>query len=235
MHRQDAIANATSGAVKRVFGGGARIAQDNHHSTNFRKGGNFSRGNGENQNVQEHQRGYKGKRENKEKANAIEKPQKPPEKISLFDFLENKLLVNETTKIVGDSLLAKQEVQKAFTQQKDAQKNVMMPYPGMYQQSYSYNSTPKTAPNNYRKNSETSTNLFQNSKHVNNSTNPLEAVTKSFEKVSLNSQFASRSLQQHLNLVKNKNEDFKPKINTNQNWKVGDICLAKYWEDGKVV
>ncbi|KAF2880973.1 hypothetical protein ILUMI_25189 [Ignelater luminosus] len=226
VHRQDAIANATSGAVKRVFGGGARIAQDNQ-LTNFRKGGNFARGNNENQNMQEYQRGYKSKRENKEKVNANEKPQKPPEKISLFDFLENKLLVNENTKSVGDSSLLKQEVQRINTQQKDPQRNnVMMPNPGIYQQNYSSNNASKTASN-----SENSTNLFQHNKHVNNSN--IEAVTKGFGKVSLNSQFASRSLQQHLNLAKNKNENFKPKTNTNQNWKVGDLCLAKYWEDGK--
>lgn len=57
------------------------------------------------------------------------------------------------------------------------------------------------------------------------------------EKISLNSQFASRSLRQHLNLdPPRRNEDITYRKNSPQNfdWNVGDTCLAKYWEDGKV-
>lgn len=60
-------------------------------------------------------------------------------------------------------------------------------------------------------------------------------------KVSMNSQFVSRSLRQHLNLGSGKkSEDVKEtdfsnkEMNEERLWQVGDEILAKYWEDGKV-
>ncbi|KAG5898304.1 hypothetical protein JTB14_022993 [Gonioctena quinquepunctata] len=59
-------------------------------------------------------------------------------------------------------------------------------------------------------------------------------VANNVEKMSLNSQFASRSLRQHLNLgPTKKNDDFGNSEGVNCILNVGDECLAKYWEDGK--
>lgn len=64
----------------------------------------------------------------------------------------------------------------------------------------------------------------------------VNSLTNSMGRLSVNSQFASRSLKQHLNLNKTKKEETvvaaaAPK---SAEWKIGDNCLAKYWEDGKV-
>ncbi|VEN38143.1 unnamed protein product [Callosobruchus maculatus] len=68
--------------------------------------------------------------------------------------------------------------------------------------------------------------------------NEVDAVTENLGKVSLNSQFASRSLRQHLNLSSNKKNEVSAQSTTQPAhngdcFKIGDVCLAKYWEDGK--
>nr|CAI5820686.1 unnamed protein product [Callosobruchus analis] len=77
----------------------------------------------------------------------------------------------------------------------------------------------------------------QSSSNVVNSYD-VDAVTENLSKVSLNSQFASRSLRQHLNLSSNKKSEIavQPTMqpaHSGDSYKIGDICLAKYWEDGK--
>lgn len=61
----------------------------------------------------------------------------------------------------------------------------------------------------------------------------IQDTTHLMTKMSLNSQFATRSLRQHLNLGAS-----KPPVNGvdsgQTSWNIGDKCLAKYWEDGKV-
>lgn len=62
-------------------------------------------------------------------------------------------------------------------------------------------------------------------------------LSNSVSKLSLNSQFASRSLRQHLNLGANRKSEEPPKrgeIVQNNVFNIGDECMAKYWEDGKV-
>ncbi|GJQ86622.1 hypothetical protein Trydic_g15726 [Trypoxylus dichotomus] len=79
--RQDAIAEASSGAIKKVFGGGVRQIQ--------------------NVNQMREKKPYNSKEKVKEKRvkKELQKEErlqtKPPEKVSLFDFLENKLPTSE--------------------------------------------------------------------------------------------------------------------------------------------
>ncbi|XP_028132204.2 tudor domain-containing protein 3 [Diabrotica virgifera virgifera] len=67
--------------------------------------------------------------------------------------------------------------------------------------------------------------------------NDVNHITQETQRMSINSQFASRSLRQHLNLNPNtprKNEDYAAKgEDTMHGCNVGDEVLAKYWEDGK--
>lgn len=63
----------------------------------------------------------------------------------------------------------------------------------------------------------------------------IDNTTQLMTKMSLNSQFASRSLRQHLNLGLPKQNQTNNNLNEPRNtWNIGDACLAKYWEDGKV-
>ncbi|CAH1159797.1 unnamed protein product [Phaedon cochleariae] len=64
----------------------------------------------------------------------------------------------------------------------------------------------------------------------------MDDLTQGMEKITVNSQFASRSIRQHLNLggQKKNEENLKKNEETNSlTWNIGDECLAKYWEDGK--
>lgn len=66
----------------------------------------------------------------------------------------------------------------------------------------------------------------------------VESVTDAVNKMSLNSQFASRSLRQHLNFSqKGERRETNDKTDADDkiNWKIGDHCLAKYWEDKRVM
>ncbi|KAI4464865.1 survival of motor neuron-related-splicing factor 30-related [Holotrichia oblita] len=79
--RQDAIAEASTGAVKKVFGGGVRQIQSAHQMKE-KKPYSFKE--------------KLNERKAKKELQKEEKIQtKPPEKVSLFDFLENKLPTNE--------------------------------------------------------------------------------------------------------------------------------------------
>lgn len=63
----------------------------------------------------------------------------------------------------------------------------------------------------------------------------IDNTTQLMTKMSLNSQFASRSLRQHLNLGLPKQNQTNNNLDESRNtWNIGDSCLAKYWEDGKV-
>lgn len=86
MLRKGAITEATAGGTKKVFGGGSKqILQQEVKKTQSYPVEKFQK---------------RGKREPKE---ASEKPQKPPEKVSLFDYLETKLTVPETSKVVPEN------------------------------------------------------------------------------------------------------------------------------------
>nr|XP_023030498.1 tudor domain-containing protein 3 [Leptinotarsa decemlineata] len=66
------------------------------------------------------------------------------------------------------------------------------------------------------------------------SQNEINDVANSIEKISVNSQFASRSLRQYLNLGQVKKSEISgSKELVDSKWKIGDDCLAKYWEDGQ--
>lgn len=97
--------------------------------------------------------------------------------------------------------------------------------------------------NNYQHNTEHTPSFQQDS--VSNSNlnrklhqrhNDTNHISQEVQKMSLNSQFASRTLRQHLNLGSStrKNDEITNKVEDNgPTWNVGDEVLAKYWEDGK--
>lgn len=194
LQRQDAIAEATSGAVKKVFGGGAKPVQP---APPPRSRPDFS--------------GKDKKSKTKLGAKDVdEKPLKPSERVSLFDFLEDKLPPNEASNGNATPL----EPVRFVNDSNQRSKNRTYPKPDQY--------NPNKIKNEVRPQASFN--------KINESVNGL---SNSFEKMALNTQFASRSLKQHLNLgpqKKNSVEDAGSIM-----WKVGDDCVAKYWEDGKVV
>uniref|UniRef100_A0A1Y1NI80 Survival of motor neuron-related-splicing factor 30 n=2 Tax=Photinus pyralis TaxID=7054 RepID=A0A1Y1NI80_PHOPY len=138
IQRQDAINVVATGAVKKVFGGGSKTVP----LVGSRRPYN-------------NERGYK-KRDFKEKNVEV---QKAPDKVSLFNFLENKLQTNDN----------------------DNKRNHTLP--------------PKS-------------NVDKKKDNVNDAI--LHAVQRSFEKTSISD---------------NNSGTWR--------WKIGDLCMAKYWEDNK--
>lgn len=71
--------------------------------------------------------------------------------------------------------------------------------------------------------------------HQNPSQNAeVQQLTNNFSKMSVNNEFASRSLRQHLNLGPPKRQFLQGSQGTVPNsLNIGDQCMAKYWEDGK--
>lgn len=61
-----------------------------------------------------------------------------------------------------------------------------------------------------------------------------DALATSMRSLSVNGAYASRTLKQHLNLSAPPPKD-DPEANHDNavSWKVGDYCMAKYWEDNK--
>lgn len=234
VQRKDAIAEASTGAVRKVFGGGSKKTnnlQQQQHEISERK----PRVNRE--------RNTKERTEQKD----LEKTQKPPERVSLFHFLEEKLPANEIPE--AKTSFYESRSNNEHSNRKPYQKensfpaqnhrgnkpnltnsnkqfeNVERP-PRFYNNSKNY--TPRTA-NGYVQPKPAAAAVNQNRTTASNS---VDAITNNMEKVSLNSQFASRSLRQHLNLSSGSKET--QKVESDSKWNVGDACLAKYWEDGKV-
>ncbi|RZC40305.1 tudor domain-containing protein 3-like, partial [Asbolus verrucosus] len=212
LQRQDAIAEATSGAVKKVFGGGMKQAVQNPVNINFKKSNEFH--------AKEKKPHNKIKNNTKE---VEERPQKPSERVSLFDFLEDKLPANEASNNLTQNEPSKPIINNnnPSSQQNNRSRN-----------NYSLKPTNKFETNQInaqsrpKKETKPQTPQFKSDDDID-----VNGLSHSLGKMSLNSQFASRSLRQHLNLgTQKKNELEKP--NTS-NWMVGDDCMAKYWEDGK--
>lgn len=87
--RQDAISEATQGAVKKVFGGGVKAPIT--FSSNSNNNSNV------NQNTSNRASNKQTRKQQAKEKIEVEKQEKPSQKVSLFDFLENKLPVSETT------------------------------------------------------------------------------------------------------------------------------------------
>lgn len=205
--RQDAIAEATSGAVKKVFGGGSKQA------------------------VQQPVKPFRKpieKRNQKGKAIPVQeledKPLKPSDRVSLFDFLENKLPVEAEP---------------------------IKPYQNRSTNNYSYNNSgnynSKNNQTNHIKKTSYNSSFHSGYKDSTPTYNKLEnsldnkqnlemnVLNNSFNKMTVNSQFASRTLKQHLNLPPQKKSEESVTLNNQTEWKLGDECMAKYWEDKKVI
>lgn len=90
--RKDAIAEASTGAVRKTFGGRVKQnVQPVQNNQQFIKGGRS--------NEREYDRSKKGKFTQKDD-DMVEKLQRPSEKVSLFSFLEDKLPLPEPKKLV---------------------------------------------------------------------------------------------------------------------------------------
>lgn len=310
--RKNAIAEVASSAVKKVFGGGTKQALLVESEKKFENKVEVRRDKG----------GRKGKKEVKEKE---EKLQRPTEKISLFDFLEDKLPVNENQGNEGEEIkdISKTESEKndrgnrfnynnkgyqsnnSKGYQNNSNKNYQSNsgrgyYSGnsknyqcgnsnyqagnsnhqsgnsnyqssnskCYQNSNSkdyqnsnsnqftknaqgYNptfkknhtigeknqSTPnyqKGAQNNTRNQQSSASNSQNNFNRNKTTNNSFDLLPNQMDKLSLNSQFASRSFKQHLNFLSGSKPTDSSKLgNFDFQWKIGDHCMAKYWEDGR--
>lgn len=263
--RKGAIAEAASGAVRKVFGGGVRKPTNFHEEEHNRR------------KFENRERVPRERKRNDPKEKDTDKALiKPPEKVSLFHFLEEKLSIGEDSKTsienayqepaAGSYNVKKYPNQKrddfqhrtSNNRNTDAQKNhsaentnvkpitnsynsKKYPYQNRddYQHRASNNNRNVSAQQNSYQNLSNATNAKSDSvssnKHSATTTvdsEPVDSLTNNMNKISLNSQFASRSLRQHLNLEKPKKEESSNV--KNNTWKVGDACLAKYWEDGKV-
>ncbi|KAJ8975218.1 hypothetical protein NQ317_014522, partial [Molorchus minor] len=72
--------------------------------------------------------------------------------------------------------------------------------------------------------------------HSNEKDKDVNELSNNITKLSVNSQFATRSLRQHLKLGQLKKNDENTKQmekDTRNSWNIGEECMAKYWEDGK--
>lgn len=269
--RKGAITEARANTTKKVFGGGTRQMLQQETKKYNNNGGDKPN----------QERFKRGKRDPKE---PTEKPQKAPEKVSLFDFLETKLPASENSKLSietnsnsitnnhkyllnqydqsksDESFLNYERKPKYKTNvQHFDNKNRNQKTDNNYSNNYNYNQKPNTDyrykpenSNSYKSkkpdfaNSNQSSSKFNHNRnnyfHSNQTVNtevkenniatnstkppPVEDVIGSMQKLSMNSAFATRSLKQHLNLE-------KPQARSNPEWKVGDHCMAKYWEDNK--
>lgn len=269
LQRQDAIAEVTSGAVKKVFGGGVKQQVQSQPNPRYTKKPNDFQ-NKEKKNF---------KTKNVVTKEVDEKPQKPPERVSLFDFLEDKLPASESVSTTSSEPVKPASRLNRFDKNyQQNNKNQNRSYNTYQNQKKNYNRFESDQNNSYRGSrfqnnadgsfyqkpkqnyvednffkprNESQTQVFQGNtyqdsrpsfnKNDNNQNSSFKAkkeseeingLSNNLEKMSLNSQFASRSLKQHLNLGPQKKN---PVENVNDlKWKVGDDCLAKYWEDGKV-
>lgn len=261
--RKDAIAEASTGAVKKVFGGGVKKPSNFQQQEVDRK----PRFNREKNNRE------RGKVPEVKERN-LEKMQKPVERVSLFDFLEEKLPASETTEAKPSESVQQIPSRQYQDYRRPASYNTSENVNNTNRKPYQkeYNTYTNTPSQNYRGNKqrETSNKPFDNkerpprffnkkdpsaapiaktytprtengytytkppqTKTKDDTTSAsVDALANNMEKVSLNSQFATRSLRQHLNLGSGRND--KQEKESSLQWKTGDSCLAKYWEDGKV-
>ncbi|XP_022914575.2 tudor domain-containing protein 3-like [Onthophagus taurus] len=242
MQRKDAIAGVATGATKKVFGGGVKqqnLAQQKPFEPK--------------RNTQPRQE----RKINKKEIILEEKQQKPSEKISLFDFLETKLPQTEENDLIQAN--NSNFHQKPYKNYSGNDFNATRPNQNQRNRYSNQNSSYQNQNNHYNKREnqfkqvsqqnfyKDNQNYFKDNqnhynqkpylekgdqKSFNTEKNPekilqknTDSLSNSMSKLSLNSEFASRSLKQHLNLESN-----ETKLTS---WKIGDQCLAKYWEDNK--
>lgn len=252
--RKDAILEATSGAVKKVFGGGLKVP------TNLELKEPQRRGNQERSNNRERV----GRRNEPREKTSEGQQQKPVERISLFQFLEEKLPDSVAADEAGVSeqfadFNRKTEQERRIKSAPNS--NQFNKQPNRYERGNNSaqnfkrgqnagferkesNFVPRSHENNFNRGNKRPDNFRHQNTHGFKNTNTtnqfgnfnqksvgdVEQITNGLGKMNVNAQFASRSLKQHLNL----NDAKADEQSGNFDWKVGDSCLAKYWEDGKV-
>lgn len=210
--RKDAIAEASSGAVKKVFGGGTKKQPVENH---YRRANNVNNERGTRE---------RGKRNEPRDKNA-DKLQKPPEKVSLFNFLEEKLPATEVEPKMAEKRFESANAYPSYSSVNNVDKKR---YDNVQQVNSRMNYSRSKPENSYTNQRNSNRNFnTRNQSETQVTQPPVDSLAENLGKMSMNSQFASRSLRQHLNFpVKKENEA--------NEWKIGDECVAKYWEDGKV-
>ncbi|XP_017783114.1 PREDICTED: tudor domain-containing protein 3 [Nicrophorus vespilloides] len=278
--RQDAIAEATSGAVKKVFGGGTKpikvIRNLQENSQRDRKVG--------------------GRRGRKELLEDEKQMQKPSENVSLFDFLENKLSIDtndyntydnrKKPELTNNANVYNYEAKNGFENKNAYYDNkssigFKKNYDprGVYNKNKYDNRGGAPVKNNFgnaiksnsdmrngygNKNSNDvkgvygnkfdNKNTYKNRNadlKINNENKPvisnmpedtkiehdvvksntnMTKLTQNMAKmnVDVNGTFAAKAFRQHLNLGRN-----NPPESNKWQFKIGDQCMAKYWEDNK--
>ncbi|CAH0560042.1 unnamed protein product [Brassicogethes aeneus] len=161
--RQKALAEASSGAVKKVFGG--RVKEQVQPVVNRNLNNNT------NNNRRNERRGFKGR--NLEPREVDDVPQKPLEKVSLFDFLETKLPVAESAPKGIEKPVQQFNYQKSNYERKSDYKNAP-------RTSNSYSNAPSNGYNNFPKPHEPYSNKkeYQYNNGYNNYTKPNEPYHK---------------------------------------------------------
>ncbi|XP_060531640.1 tudor domain-containing protein 3-like [Cylas formicarius] len=214
LQRQEAIAEATSSSSRKTFSGRAK----QNVQPQFKKL------------MEPHERPRKG-RQMTPRDEAQEKPQKPLEKVSLFDFLESKLPANEA------------KPQSRGNHQNVGEKlrfNGSAPH-YVDNTRKSNDSEPKVEtgtgrPNNNHRHAGNRSSFNKNMSNMesasarSSATRDIENIANNVARMSLrgNGEFAKRSLRQHLNLRPDNENNTRP-----GSLAIGSACMARYWEDGK--
>lgn len=250
--RKDAINEASTGAIKKVFGGGLKQAiYMNDNSKKYQQS-----------TVNNEERTRRGKREPKEN---LEKLQKPSKTMSFYDFLESKLPVskpenvsnynNYTEKHNGNLQNSKSALYTDNKPNYSKQANFPVLQNSTYNNSNRYNRYEhKSNPRLYQENRNNSNNRYNKSEYKHNSeensTHNNKRTTNGFEvsHIEPKTRNDNSTIPEKMNDVekllvndefvtsrfKNLNLGNETKKNTpSNNWKTGDQCMAKYWEDNK--
>ncbi|XP_076252663.1 uncharacterized protein LOC143191463 isoform X1 [Rhynchophorus ferrugineus] len=269
--RKEAIAEASSGAVKKTFGGRVKHNVQPNQNNQLNKGKNKA---------DREDRSKKGK-SNQKDDEGFEKFQKPSEKVSLFSFLEDKLPLPEVknpVKTFTQEVKVQQYkhnisdrnnfAQQGYTSKQQGKqhesnsvnynkydtsshKNVVTNnsvaskadaynnnrYKGdkSYQQPPKFNKVQNQPPYNSSSNRQQYyNNISQNSTNLQNDID-MHNLATNLSRISVNNEFASRSLKQHLNLMSAPVKRLENhQSNGPYSLKIGDYCMARYWEDGKM-
>lgn len=256
VQRQDAIAEATQGAVKKVFGGGVKPVQTfNASESNYNHNSN--------------QRAPRQPRNKGKDKVDLEKIEKPSQRVSLFDFLEDKLPVTEptqpknnfNTKVFNNYDVPpttrparhdyndnppppqRKQLLENFTQKQPNKDTAKFKHHQNNFNSYRQDNEPKpkqnTSDNRYQndrpprfqrqkpENNAKSSNNHTEPRSKPNTNNFVDKLTTEINNISLyNSKYETEKLHKPANKV-------PEPTNATWKWKIGDRCMAKYWEDNK--
>jgi len=211
VQRQDAIDAIAGGAVKKVFGGGIKVSTRNGDNEERRKiFSTTSERSSQHQPFEKRQERVRKGRKNFRDDGDEEKLQRPSENVSLFSYLENKL--------GSTSVSVSQSQDKSIVDNKRENKIESNQYQKP-KAAHTFNHVKK-----YNQQNDISTRSENKTKEI---TNKLELLD-----INPSTNFARVALKHHLNFFGN-TESIQSGAEGKWPWKVGDQCMAKYWEDNK--